>query len=145
MRNLCSSGAASSKSASMVSIWQVSKRCGKIALATANFARLLVMMISVSLACSPSFSNGLKEPDAKRKAEIVAALSSHGFKAGNWQEAKTVMKGIAAEHGWQTNRVPDARVLILLDLGNVHSNPWVATQQGGRLDPPYGEPHDEQN
>jgi hypothetical protein len=102
--------------------------------AIASSARLLAMTILVSLACCSASANGQKEPDVKRKAEIVVALNSHGFPAANWSEARLTMRQIAADHGWQTSHVPDARVLILLDLGNAHSNPWVATQRGSHLD-----------
>lgn len=100
----------------------------------ASSVRLSVMMILVLLASCTVFANGQKEPDAHRKAEIVAALCSHGHSTANWSEAKAIMRQIAADNGWQTQHVPDARVLILLDLGNAYSNPWVTKIHGGKLD-----------
>lgn len=67
------------------------------------------------------------QPDPKRVKEIQAALVEHGYEAGKtWPQTQEILRGIAKGCGWQTHRAPDARVLILLDLGNKHSNPDVA-------------------
>ena len=78
---------------------------------------------------------GQTQPDAKRIKQIQSALIEHDYQPGkNWPETKEVLKQIAREHQWQTQRVPDARVLILLGLGNQHSDPYVATQGHNHLD-----------
>ncbi len=78
---------------------------------------------------------GQTQPDGKRVTEIQAALLAHGFESGKtWHETQEILRGIAREHGWQTHRAPDARVLILLGLGNRYSNPGVATEGTNRLD-----------
>jgi len=92
-------------------------------------ALLVVLFFSVSC-----FARQL-EPDRKRVIEIQAALVSHGFTqrapSGKWDvETKETLRGIANSHGWQINRVPDARVLILLGLGNKYSNLYVTRQPG---------------
>jgi|SRR5579864_1980968 len=145
MSNLCLSTAARLKNVGTESTSQALVKCGQTWRVTANSVRLLAMMILGLVASSILCANGQKEPDAKRKQQIVEALCSHGHDVRNWTDAKAAMKQIAADNGWQTNRVPDARVLILLDLGNAHSNPWVATQRGGRLDPPYGDSDDKKD
>jgi hypothetical protein len=137
MRKLWSFGVASFKNVGTASTSPVLRKSGQIRHAIASFARLLATMILVSLACCSSFGNGQKEPDAKRKAEIIAALNSHGFQVRSWPEAKASMHQIAAEHGWQTSHVPDARTLIFLGLGNVHSDTDVVTAPKNHLDPPY--------
>jgi hypothetical protein len=76
-----------------------------------------------------------KQPDAKRVLEIRAALITHGYEPGkSWTEVQELLRGIAREHGWQTHHAPDARVLILLGLGNEHSDPYVATHGTNHLD-----------
>jgi len=81
-------------------------------------------------------------PDKKRIVEIQQALIDKGYMfglpTGVWDN-KTIetLKNIANDHGWQTSHVPDARVLILLDLGNKYSDPEVLKAPKNRLDPPY--------
>lgn len=76
-----------------------------------------------------------RQPDTKRVAQIHNALIEHGYDTGStWPQVQEVCRKIADEHGWQVNRAPDARVLILLGLGNAHSDPYVATQPGTHLD-----------
>jgi hypothetical protein len=66
------------------------------------------------------------QPDLKRQAQIRAALVEHGYPPGkDWRETQNVLREIAREHHWQHQHAPDARVLILLGLGNKHSNPAV--------------------
>lgn len=70
------------------------------------------------------------QPDPNRVKQIQAALLAHGFESGKtWPQTQEILRGIARGHGWQTHRAPDARVLILLDLGNPHSDPEV-TKEG---------------
>ena len=94
---------------------------------------LLLLLVSPVIA-------GQKEPDAKRTREIQQALVEHGRPVqvnGKWNpETKAALRAIAQEHCWQTAHVPDARVLIILGLGNKYSNPWVTTQPPGRLEYP---------
>jgi len=66
------------------------------------------------------------QPDPKRVKQIQAALVEHSYAPGrNWVETQATLRSIAATHGWQTHRAPDARVLILLGLGNKYSDPGV--------------------
>lgn len=65
-------------------------------------------------------------PDLKRQMQIRKALIDSGYQSGRtWPETQIILKQIAREHGWQSRRAPDARVLILLGLGNKHSNPEI--------------------
>ena len=93
----------------------------------------LCFVLFVFPACSTQ-----REPDAKRTKEIQAALVTHGFECkptGKWDnQTRLALHDIAKAHGWQTAHVPDARVLILLELGGPHSDPYVATQTGNHLD-----------
>lgn len=85
-------------------------------LATA-FCFFLIALIGTSL-----FAKQMV-PDKKRQAEIRKALIEHGYKAGKtWSETQEILRGIAKEHHWQHIRAPDARVLILLGLGNQYSD-----------------------
>jgi hypothetical protein len=75
------------------------------------------------------------QPDAKRVREIQAALVSHGFEPGrSWSETQELLRDIARSHHWQTHRAPDARVLIILGLGNKYSDPDVLLEEHNRLD-----------
>ena len=75
------------------------------------------------------------QPDQKRVREIQAALLAHGFEPGrSWHETQELLRGIARSHHWQTHRAPDARVLILLGLGNKYSDPDVLLEEHNRLD-----------
>jgi hypothetical protein len=75
------------------------------------------------------------EPTPKRVSQIQAALKEHGYEPGrNWHETQEVCRKIADAHKWQINHAPDARVLILIGLGNDYSDYWVAQQQGNHLD-----------
>ena len=77
------------------------------------------------------------QPDAKRVKEIQAALVEHSYEPGkNWHETQEILRGIARDHQWQTHRAPDARVLILLGLGNPHSNSDVTLEGRNHLDGP---------
>lgn len=77
----------------------------------ANSVRLLAMTILVLLASYALSANGQKEPDAKRKAEIIAALSTHGFPAANWEKARSIMHQIAAGHPAQAKHDHDLTLL----------------------------------
>jgi hypothetical protein len=75
------------------------------------------------------------QPDGKRVKEIQSALVKHGYPAGkSWPETQNILRGIAREHHWQTQHAPDARVLILLDLGNKYSDPEVTVAPRNHLD-----------
>lgn len=75
------------------------------------------------------------QPDAKRVKQIQAALEEHGYEAGkNWHETQEILRGIAKYNHWQIHRAPDARVLILLGLGNKYSDPTVALEGLNYLD-----------
>jgi hypothetical protein len=75
------------------------------------------------------------QPDQKRVREIQAALVAHGFEPGrSWPETQKLLRDIARSHHWQTHRAPDARVLILLGLGNKYSDPDVLLEEHNRLD-----------
>lgn len=77
------------------------------------------------------------QPDPKRILEIKAALVAHGYEPGkSWPEVQEVLRGIARDHHWQTHHAPDARVLILLGLGNKYSNPDVTNEGRNHLDGP---------
>lgn len=66
------------------------------------------------------------QPDARRVKQIQLALVKHGYPAGkSWPETQDILRGIAKQHHWQSHHAPDARVLILLDLGNKYSDPDV--------------------
>jgi hypothetical protein len=96
---------------------------------------LLLLAVAALLIISAAVSAGQKQPEVKRVAQIHDALNAHGYATGStWPQVQEACRKIADEHGWQVNRAPDARVLILLGLGNEHSNPYVATQPGGMLD-----------
>ena len=101
-------------------------------------AGILGFILVLLFACA-AFANQ-KEPDTKRTREIQQALVEHGYTVqvnGKWNtETKAALAEIAKEHCWQAARVPDARVLIILGLGNKHSNEWVTTQPPGRLEYP---------
>jgi hypothetical protein len=63
------------------------------------------------------------QPEAKRVKQIQTALVQHGYQPGKtWAETQTVLRSIAEEKGWQTHFAPDARVLIILGLGNKNSD-----------------------
>lgn len=77
------------------------------------------------------------QPDSKRIHQIQVALDEHGYVLSphaTWAQTQVVLKKIAQDHDWQTHRVPDARVLILLGLGNEHSNPDVTDEGRNHLD-----------
>jgi len=74
-------------------------------------------------------------PEPKRVKQIQTALVSHGYPAGaTWHETQEVCRKIADEHKWQTHFAPDARVLILLGLGNEHSDLEVLEYGSNHLD-----------
>lgn len=78
-------------------------------------------------------------PDKKRTVEIQQALIAKGYMFGSptgvWDNRTIeVLQQIAEDHKWQVDHVPDARVLILLGLGNRYSDPKVATWPGNHLD-----------
>ena len=76
------------------------------------------------------------QPDVKRQKQISAALTQHGFKPGrDWSETVEILRGIAQEHNWQRTHVPDARVLILLDLGGRNADKDVLTVPPSILEP----------
>lgn len=75
------------------------------------------------------------QPDTKRVKEIQIALEEHGYVPGKtWHETQEMLRSVAKGHGWQTKYAPDARVLILLGLGNKYSNPWATELGHSHLD-----------
>lgn len=77
------------------------------------------------------------QPDLKRVREIQAALMAHGYSPGKtWGDTQEILRCIAGDHGWQIIHAPDARVLILLGLGNKDSDPAVALAGRNHLDGP---------
>jgi hypothetical protein len=71
------------------------------------------------------------QPEAKRVKQIQTALVQHGYQPGKtWAETQTVLRGIAEEKGWQTHFAPDARVLVILGLGNKDSDVEYITNNG---------------
>lgn len=78
-------------------------------------------------------------PDKKRTVEIQQALIAKGYMFGSptgvWDNKTIeVLQQIAEDHKWQVTHVPDARVLILLELGNRYSDPNVVMMQPSHLD-----------
>lgn len=85
-----------------------------------------------------------RQPDPKRVKEIAVALNSKDFTPTilkTWPEVQLACREIARARGWQTSHAPDARVLILLGLGNKFSNPAVTEAGPNHLDP-KGRPPD---
>jgi hypothetical protein len=77
------------------------------------------------------------QPDGKRVKQIQSALTSHGYQSGKtWTETQDILRQIARDHHWQVLHAPDARVLILLGLGNKDSDPDVLTAPPNHLDGP---------
>jgi hypothetical protein len=108
-------------------------------------ATLIVLMLTIILTPQFSLAKNVQrtertmskqtQPDKKRVQQIQTALREHGYAvSGGWPETQALLRQIAKDHGWQTHRAPDARVLILLDLGNLNSNSWVAEQGRNHLD-----------
>ena len=91
---------------------------------------LLMLLIGITTAGAQQ-----RQPDAKRVREIQSALRSHGFKAGEtWHDTQEACRDIQREHHWQTHFAPDARVLILIGLGNKHSDEEVLMYGSNHLD-----------
>jgi hypothetical protein len=75
-------------------------------------------------------------PDLKRQNEIRQALIAHGYEPGKtWGSTIQLLKQIARDHHWQSHRAPDARVLILLGLGNRYSDPSILDEPPSKLEP----------
>lgn len=77
------------------------------------------------------------QPDSKRIHQIQVALNEHGYVLpahATWGQIRLVLKNIALGHDWQTHRIPDARVLILLGLGNQYSDFEVTDEGRNHLD-----------
>jgi hypothetical protein len=98
-------------------------------------AILLVAMLFLYILFSTPADARQTQPDAKRVRQIQAALIEHGYAPGKtWKETQEICRHIADIRRWQINHTPDARVLILLGLGNEHSDPYPAEQMGNHLD-----------
>lgn len=96
--------------------------------------KIAAVALGVLLCGIPAFPKQT-QPDAKRVRQIQAALLDHGFKPGRtWAETQEICRGIARDHGWQTLHAPDARVLILIGLGNKNGNSDVITWGHDHLD-----------
>jgi hypothetical protein len=88
-----------------------------------NWVVFAVVLVLLGLLFASNSHPKQTQPDAKRVREIQAALVDHGFAPGQtWVETQMILRGIAESHGWQTRRAPDARVLLLLGLGNKYSD-----------------------
>jgi len=75
-------------------------------------------------------------PDQKRQKEIRVALIAHGYEPGRtWPDVVKILKQIARQHHWQSKHAPDARVLILLGLGNRYSDPSILDELPSKLEP----------
>lgn len=98
--------------------------------------RFAIMLAVLSLAVRPAFAGPRQTvPDSKRQQEIRKALIAHGYPAGaSWTVTQEILRGIAREHHWQHVHAPDARVLILLGLGNKMSDPQVLKAGPNHLD-----------
>ena len=85
------------------------------------------MIILIVLLTITAVAHGKQtQPDAKRIAQIRVALIEHGYQVeDSWSSVQETLRGIARDRGWQTCHAPDARVLILLGLGNKYSDPDV--------------------
>lgn len=91
--------------------------------------------LGLHLISAPLCEGKQTQPDPKRVKEIQAALIAYGYVPGKtWPETQNILREIAKDHHWQTHRVPDARVLILLGLGNKYSDPSVAAEGRNHLD-----------
>jgi hypothetical protein len=89
--------------------------------------RLLATLTLVALLAQPISSQQL-QPSSERVKQIQSALTAHGYQAGkSWHETQEICRQIANDHKWQTTHAPDARVLILIGLGNAHSDTDVLT------------------
>jgi len=96
---------------------------------------LLVLALVFSTNLCAKGRPGQRVPDAKRQHEIRQALVEHGYKSGKtWSETQEILRDIAREHHWQHTHAPDARVLILLGLGNKYSDPQVLEMPLNRLE-----------
>lgn len=75
------------------------------------------------------------QPDAKRIKQIQEALRAHGFKPGEtWRDTQEACRDIQRMRHWQTHFAPDARVLILIGLGNKYSDIEVLANGSNHLD-----------
>jgi len=98
------------------------------------FLLVLGALISLSLLVSACHARQT-QPDVHRVHEIQAALIAHGYEPRkSWKETQELLRSIARTHGWQVRHAPDARVLILLGLGNKYSDPDVALEGHNHLD-----------
>lgn len=94
----------------------------------------LIVLIMLTV-CATIVFGKQTQPDPKRVRQIQAALVEHGYAATmTWAQVQEVCRGIARDNGWQTHRAPDARVLIMLGLGNEHSDPEVLKEHHNHLD-----------
>jgi len=101
-----------------------------------RIAAFLAVVLWLVLFVSYVTSAKQMTPDVKRQREIRAALIAHGYEPGkSWSEVVVLLKQIAREHCWQHSHAPDARVLILLGLGNKHSDPDVLNESPSTLEP----------
>lgn len=88
-----------------------------------KISRFLSLVLGLSVATVTLAGPRQVVPDKKRTVEIQEALIAKGYLTGSptgkW-DSKTIrtLKQIAETHKWQVTYVPDARVLILLDLSS---------------------------
>ena len=95
--------------------------------------RAAALFLSLTLACG-AYPNQV-QPSPKRVHEIQEALRAHGFKPGEtWHDTQEACRYIQRDHHWQTHFAPDARVLILIGLGNKYSDIEVLANGSNHLD-----------
>ncbi len=98
------------------------------------FLLVLGILIGASVLLSSCYAKQM-QPDAKRIKQIQTALIDHNYPAGRtWFETQEILRGVARDHRWQVRYAPDARVLIILGLGNDHSDPEILDGPKNKLD-----------
>src|SRR5271169_6005994 len=87
----------------------------------ATLAVALLLAIAPVVLANHKFKPKQTQPDKARVLQIQDALVREGkllVTTGNWDKLTIeALRGMAAEHGWGTCHVPDARVLNILGLG----------------------------
>jgi hypothetical protein len=98
---------------------------------------LIIIILGIILLTAYCTNAKQIQPDIKRVKQIQTALEEHGYvvpECASWKQTQEILRSIARDHEWQTRRAPDARVLILIGLGNQYSDPWVTELGKGELD-----------
>lgn len=96
----------------------------------------LICVLLLASSLTAKGKPGQLVPDPKRQAAIRAALVEHGYESGKtWVQTQDILREIARVHHWQHVHAPDARVLILLGIGNKYSNPAVLNWTLSQIQP----------